>query len=191
MNNDQLWKLLDSIQGQIRAFDTKAQVALGLDSLLAGLLGNEISKGLELSLWHFGVSAISLSVLVGLSLIFLSLSAFFAVMTVIPLLHLKQPKSHFFFCHLVELYGRKFDHAAKSLIALNSQQMAHELATQIQANAVICDSKSTRSRRALRLMTLSLVFYLFSIAPLGVLARQHATKTVAVPATSCAPAGPG
>ena len=47
MNIDQLWKLLDSVQAQIRTFDTKAQIALGIDSLLAGLLGAELAKGFE------------------------------------------------------------------------------------------------------------------------------------------------
>lgn len=44
MDEEQLWKLLDSLHGHIRAFDTEAKVALGLDSLLAALIGTEIAK---------------------------------------------------------------------------------------------------------------------------------------------------
>ncbi len=186
MDNEQLWKLLDSIQGHIRTFDTKAQVALGLNGFLAGLLGNQVSRGLELSSWHFDGAMISFCVLAGCSIVALLGSALYAIRTVLPRLHLSQPKSHFFFCHLVELYGHKFDHAAKSLIALRGDQISYEIATQVQTNAIICDAKSARSRKALLLMTLSLAFYLFSFAPLSAIAHRQASGTGPASTSPCA-----
>jgi hypothetical protein len=162
MTNDQLWKLLDSIQAQIRAFDTKAQVALGIDSILAGLLGTEIVKGLELANWRFDYVLASFLAIATLSVVSLLASALFGIFTVVPRLHLNQPKSHFFFCHLVEIHGRKFEAAAKSLIALGPEEVAHQLATQAQTIAIICDVKATRSLHALRLMTISLILYVHS-----------------------------
>lgn len=181
MNQEQLWKLLESLQGHIRAFDTKAQVALGLDSLLAGLIGAEIAKSVELSSWHLDGSVAWLCLLAGCSVAMLLSSVVFSIRTTLPRLHLKQPKSHFFFCHLVELYGRKFHEAAKSLIALPDDQISQELATQVQANAVICEAKSNSCRAALHLMVLSLVFYLLSFIPFGALAYRQSSKVAVVP----------
>jgi hypothetical protein len=152
MDEGQLWKLLDSLQAQIRAFDTKAQVALGLDSLMAGLMGTEIVRAVDLSSWHIDGSTAWFCAFAGSSVISLLVSVVFAIRTALPRLHLKQLRSHFFFCHLVELYGRRFGEAAKSLIALSDKQMVQELATQVQANAIICDAKSSGSRAALRMI---------------------------------------
>lgn len=176
MTNDQLWKLLDSIQAQIRTFDTKAQVALGIDSLLAGLLGTEIAKGLELANWRFDYISSMFLAVAALSAIGLLTSALFAIFTVVPRLHLNQPKSHLFFCHLVEMYERRFGAAAKSLSALDENEIAHQLATQVQANAVICDVKATRSLFALRFMTISLILYVVTFVPFGMLAYRSGTE---------------
>lgn len=190
MDKEQLWRLLDSLQAHIRAFDTKAQVALGLDSLLAGFIGAEIARGVELSSWHIDGSMAWLCAFAGCSVISLLGSMVFAIRTALPRLHLKQPKSHFFFCHLVELYGRRFGEAAKSLIALSDDQIAQELATQVQANAIICDAKSRGSQAALRLMMLSLVFYLMSFVPFGALAYRQSGMAIGVPAPALDGAAP-
>jgi hypothetical protein len=183
MDVEQLWKLLDSVQGHIRAFDTKAQVALGLDSLLAGLIGAEIAKGVELSSWNFDGSTMWLGIFTAFSIMSLLGSVLFAIRTALPRLHLKQPTSHFFFCHLVELYGRRYGQAAKCLVALSEDQIVQELAMQVQVNAVICDAKSRRCVAALRLMMLSLVFYLISFLPFGALAHRQLSKAAVVPIT--------
>ncbi len=182
MTNDQLWKLLDSIQVQIRAFDAKAQVALGIDSLLAGLLGTEIARALELANWRFGYVLSGFLVISALSVISLLASALFGILTVVPRLRLNQPKSHFFFCHLVEDHGRKFEAAAKSLIALDQEAVAHQLATQVQTVAIICDVKANRALRALRLMTISLILYVITFGPFGVVAYRSGSENAPVAA---------
>jgi hypothetical protein len=174
MTTEQLSKLLDSIQGHIRAFDTKAQIALGLDGLLAGLVGTELTKGLELAHWHFDWALIALLVISTLSLGAVAMSVFYSILTVIPRLHLKQPRSHFFFCHLAEMYGINYHSAAKSLLAINEEQIRHELATQIQTNAVIGNVKAARSNRALQLMTAALMFYIVTIAPFALISFRAA-----------------
>jgi len=191
MTNDQIWKLLDSIQAQIRAFDAKAQVALGIDSILAGLLGTEIVRGLELANWRFDYILASFLAIAALSVVSLLASALFGIFTVVPRLHLDQPKSHFFFCHLVEIHGRKFEAAAKSLIALDQEEVARQLATQAQTIAVICDVKATRSLRALRLMTISLILYVITFGPFGVVAYRSGTRSApaAAPCVQQSPTG--
>jgi hypothetical protein len=192
MNIDQLWKLLDSIQAQIRTFDTKAQVSLGLDSLLAGLLGAQLAKGFEFAKWHFGYILAGLLAISLLSIGSLLASALFAIFTIVPRLHLDQPKSHFFFCHLVELYGRRFHAAENSLIALNDEQMLHQLASQIQTTAIICDVKASRSLRSFQFMAASLILYVITFWPFSTLAYQAETtpKGVSIPCAQQAPPSP-
>lgn len=183
MNTDQLSKLLESIQAHIRVFDTKAQIALGLDSLLVGFVGAELAKGCELASWNFHGSLITLLVTAALSLTGAVLSALFAIVTIVPRLELKQPKSHFFFCHLVEMYGRDYQRAATALIELGEDQIQHQLATQIQTNAVIAEAKAARSSRALYLMTAGLSLYITSLVPFCLIA-YHSYQSAA-PTTHC------
>lgn len=190
MERDQLWKLLDSIQGHIRAFDSKAQVALGLDSLLTGLLTAEIAKAAEFSAWHFGWWIGILGVLAATSVACLLVSVIYSIRTVLPRLHLNQPKSHIFFCHLVDLYSQDFGSAVQGLTGLTDHQFAHELASQVQANAIICDAKARRSRRALCYMSISLALYLTSVIPLAALAYHHnaaSNPAAKVPVTAVQP----
>jgi hypothetical protein len=48
MDADKLWKLLDSVQTQIRVFDTKAQIVIAVNGVLAGFFGSQTSKMAEL-----------------------------------------------------------------------------------------------------------------------------------------------
>jgi hypothetical protein len=175
MNAEQLSKLLESTQGHIRAFDSKAQIALGLDSLLAGFVGAELAKGFEFASWHFSGWLVTLLVISILSLAAAIGSAFFAIFTIVPRLHLQQPKSHFFFCHLVEMYGRNYHAAANSLIALNEDQVLHQLASQVHTNAIIGDAKASRSCRALYLMLTALILYIMALIPFCVIAYRSNT----------------
>jgi hypothetical protein len=181
MNADQLSKLLESIQGHIRVFDTKAQIALGLDSLLVGFVGAELAKGCELAAWNFHGKLIALIVCSALSLIAATLSALFAIVTIVPRLELKQPKSHFFFCHLVEMYARDYKRAANGLMELSDDQVRLQVATQIQTNAVIGEAKAARSSRALYLMTAALSLYIISLVPFCLIAyaSDHAPAQTA------------
>jgi hypothetical protein len=174
VQNSDLAKLLDTIQGQIKTFDTKAQIALGVDGLLAGLLGNQLIKATEYGAsgmkYRFGI-ALVISIV---SFICIAYSLFYALGTVHPQLHLKQPKSHFFFSHLVELYGRNFDGAALALVTLNDDDVALQLGTQVQTNAIICDVKARRCRKALIGSGAALLGYLISMYPFASMAYEAA-----------------
>jgi hypothetical protein len=172
MEQEQLWKLLDSIQSQIRSFDTKAQVALGIDGFLAGLLGTQIVKTTEYAAAGMHIRfyiALSFSVI---SPVAVAYSFFWGLRTIHPQLHLKQPKSHFFFCHLVELYARNYNRAAEGLKTLSGEVVIHEIGTQIMANSVICDVKATRCRRALLFSGVALAFYLVTLLPVSSMASE-------------------
>ena len=177
MNQEQLWNLLEATKSQIRSFDSKAQVALGINSFLAGLLGSQLIKSTEYAaegmLIRFWITFIFSVVALGL----VAYSFFWSLRTVHPQLRLSQPKSHFFFCHLVERYGRDFYAAANALESLDEKTASHEIATQIATNSVICDAKATRCRRALFSSGFALVLYLLTLLPFGSMAYEANHKT--------------
>jgi hypothetical protein len=183
MEQEQLWKLLEAIQSQIRSFDTKAQVALGIDGLLAGLLGTQIVKSTE-----FGAAGMHIRFCIALFLSVISLTSiaysfFWGLRTVHPQLHLRQPKSHFFFCHLVELYGHNYNKAAEALKALSGDAVEQEIGTQVMAISVICDVKAKRCRRALSYSGVALAFYLATLLPFSSMAYE-ANRNVLIHTTS-------
>jgi len=103
MDADKLWKLLDSVQAQIRVFDTKAQIVIAIDGVLAGFFGTQIAKMAEAigqqhgSTWHVLLGVFDVA-----SLILLVSSLLLAVNTVHPRLHLDQPNSRLFFAHIAQ-----------------------------------------------------------------------------------------
>lgn len=174
MQNSDLLKLLDNIQGQIKTFDSKAQIALGIDSLLAGLIGTQLIKAVEFGASGMLIRFSIVALISALSITSLAVSFIFAIRTVHPQLHLCQPASHFFFCHLVDLYGRDFSKSATELINLSEGDMAIQLGTQIQTNAIICDVKASRCRKALLASGIALGGYLLMIYPFASMAYEAA-----------------
>jgi hypothetical protein len=165
MTTDQLWKLLEATQAQIRAFDTKAQIVLGIDSVLAGFLGSQLLKAAEFSVKVEGKSITLLWILSISALATTLISLAFAAFTIHPMLKLDQPQSHLFFSHLVELYGRNFNKASEELQDHGEEALRKDLGTQIQTTAVICDIKAARFRKSITLMACSLALYSITLVP--------------------------
>jgi hypothetical protein len=95
----------------------------------------------------------------------LAISFYWGIKCVHPQLHLAQPKSHFFFCHLVEMYGHDFQKSANAVMSLDDDTARLEVGTQIHTNAIICDAKGKRSSRAIVFGSLALAAYLLTIIP--------------------------
>lgn len=173
MDRDAIWKLLGDVQAQIRVFDTKAQVALGIDGVLAGFLGAQLLK-----VAGDGAKAPMIPVVLalGLSLVsFTSMATSFALAlrAVNPTLELKQPRSHFFFAHIAEKHGLDFNSAARDLIYLSEGKVVEELGTQVAVNSVIGTYKAQRCQRALIATAVALAFYLLSLIPLSIAAYEN------------------
>lgn len=169
MSTDQLFRLLDAMQLQVRAFDTKAQVIIALDTLLAGLLSQALSSGLEVSRWVLSPALIIFLALAVVSALILIISTYCAIHTLVPRLHLHQPDSRVFFCTLVKLHGRNYKAAARDLVSINEYELRTEIGTQIQTLAVIADKKANRSRSAIILMGWALAAYLVACIPLALI----------------------
>jgi hypothetical protein len=181
MDRETIWKLLGDVQVQIRTFDTKAQVALGIDGVLAGFLGSQLIRVAE-----DGARALTMpfTVALGLSLVsFASMATSFALAlgVIIPRLELNQPHSHFFFAHIAEKHGIAFDLAAKDLINLTDERVLHELGTQVAVNSLICQIKAKRCRKSLKATAFALAFYLFSLIPLSISTYEKERSTPSIP----------
>ncbi len=161
MDTDKLWKLLDSVQAQIRVFDAKAQIVIAIDGILAGFFGTQTAKMAELigqqpgSIWSiplvaFGVVCVALLVS----------SLLLAVNTVYPRLHLDQPNSRLFFAHISQEFKRDYSLAGKTLTSLTPEELGADLANQILANSIICCTKAKRLKHALYAMSAAVIVWI-------------------------------
>jgi hypothetical protein len=176
MERDAIWRLLDDVQGQIRLFDTKAQVALGIDGILAGFLGTQLLK--VAGDWASEPLTPLVVALVLLTLCFgcLIVSFMYALRTINPQLELDQPRSHFFFGHIAERHGRDFDSAARDLRFATEEKIVHDLATQVSVNSFICDTKARRCKKALLATGIAIAFYLVTLIPLSIAAFEDGVE---------------
>lgn len=163
MTFDQMALFLESMKGQIRAFDTKAQVLLGVNGLLFGFITAEGAKAAEYGAAGLRVRFIFVCIALALAFGTSCISTFYALFVINPQLHLNQPPSKLFFCHLAADYGRDYKRAATDLASLGEQEGCLDLGGQIQVNALICDVKSTRCLRGMRWAGLALLAYCISV----------------------------
>lgn len=210
MDVDKLWKVLDSVQAQIRVFDAKAQIVIAIDGVLAGFFGSQTVKIAELLALQPS-SAISwpLMLIGATCLVALASSVMFAVFTVHPRLHLNQPHSRLFFAHLYNEFGRDYAKARQALTSVSDEDLSADLANQILATSAICSKKSQRFKYGLFtmggavLLWIATLFFQF-VAEHRITAVNHAiasadanlqrvatqTPTPAATLTPALPAGP-
>lgn len=165
MTYERLWGLLDSIQTQIRAFDTKAQVAIGVNSVLIGFVSAEVAKAAEYGSTGMFYRFLFTCIFAAASLCVSLIAIGFSIYVVHPQIELQQPRSHFFFCHIVEKYGRDFDRAIQAIQGISAEEELREIASQVVSNSIVCDLKGKRCRPALVLTGCALALYALSIAP--------------------------
>jgi Family of unknown function (DUF5706) len=150
MDVDRLWKVLDSVQAQIRVFDAKAQIVIAIDGVLAGFFGSQTVKIAELlALQPFSVISWSLMLIGAACLVALASSMMFAVFTVHPRLHLNQPPSRIFFAHLYEEFGRDYAKARDALTSVSDEHLSADIANQVLATSIICSTKAHRFKYGL------------------------------------------
>lgn len=181
MNFERLWSLLEAIQTQIRAFDAKAQVAIGVNGVLVGFATAEIVKAAEYGASGMLYRLLFTYIFAGASLCASLIAIGFGIFVVHPQIELKQPRSHFFYCHLVQGYGRDFDKAVQALKCLSAEDELDEVASQVAVNSVVCDVKGRRCKPALFLTGFALALYAFSVVPYSSMALVHSFASVTGP----------
>ncbi len=156
MKIERLAGVLQGVQDQIRFCDTKAQVILGLNGILAGFLATRAS---ELASTIAGESrhviAVGLFLSVALYLVFLVSSFAFGVRVVLPRLDVSQPDSCVFFSHIAAQHKNNYEKIAKELPGLSDEDLAADMAKQILANSHVCVRKHQSLRNSWVLTTLS------------------------------------
>lgn len=161
MDADKLWKVLDSVQAQVRVFDTKAQIVIAIDGVLAGFFGTQTAKMAELIGQQPGSTLyILLGVFDALCLVLLLCSLLLAVNTVHPRLHLDQPNSRLFFAHISQEFKRDYSRAGAVLTSLTMEELGADLSSQILVNSIICCTKAKRFKHALYAMSAAVVIWI-------------------------------
>ena len=163
MTFDQMALFLETLKGQIRAFDAKAQLLLGVNGLLFGFITAEGAKAAEYGATGLHLRSVCVCIALVLAFCTSCISTFYALFVINPQLHLNQPTSRFFFCHLARDFGRDYQRAAETLRSLGDDDGSLDLGTQIQVNALICDVKATRCRRGMGWAGLALLMYAVSV----------------------------
>ena len=165
MRFEQFWDALEAVQGHIRAFDTKAQIAIGLNAAIIGLLIAELSKASDSYVTGFGWRLGFTLALAFLSLCFSLVAIILGVRVVHPQLNLNQPYSRFFFCHLADRHRRDFAGATQELLATTEDESMDEVASQIAVNSFVCNVKAKRCKPVLLFTTMAFGLYAASIIP--------------------------
>ena len=163
MTYEQLTTLSAATKEQIRAFDNKAQVLLGVNGVLVGFITAEVTKAAEYGATGLPKRMIAICILLGAAFLASCASMALALFVVHPQLHLAQPTSKVFFCHLARDYGRDYTRASHDLVEMQEPEAAFDVGAQIQANAIICDVKSTRCRLGMWATGLALATYALSL----------------------------
>jgi hypothetical protein len=183
VNFERSWDLLESVQGHIRAFDVKAQVAIGVNGVLIGFLISEFTKTAELAALGFKWRLAGVFVATGLSILCSLAAIVLGVRVVHPQLRMNQPRSRMFFCHIAEEFGKNFVRAGESLAALSDEESLKDVQNQIAVNAYVCNIKAKRCKPTLALTALAFCFYAISILPFGsmvVAASRAASQSLTV-----------
>lgn len=172
--------MLDSVQAQIRVFDTKAQIVIAIDGVLAGFFGTQTAKMAELVGQRPGSTWSILLVVFGAGCIALLLSSLLlAVSTVHPRLHLDQPNSRLFFAHIFQEFNRDYSRTGEVLTSLTVEELNADLASQILVNSIICCTKAKRFKHALYAMSAAVIIWTFVLAMQ--FARQEEVVTGVAP----------
>ena len=164
MTGDRIWKILDGIQGQIRAFDTKAQITIGIDGVMAGFLAGQVMKVGDL--WQRSTTPLAIYFCLGIqvaALFSIIVSIAFAVLTIHPRLKLRQPRSRTFFAHVAQEFEDDYALAAEAYTQMADEALDKQVATQILANSRICSRKAYLFKFALFFTAVSVLLWVSSL----------------------------
>jgi hypothetical protein len=165
MTADQLWKILDAIQMQIRAYDTKAQIVIGVTGALAGFLATQAGNMTigAVSTWP-QTKSLLLFAFGGTCLALLAVSLAYATCTVYPRLRLNQPSSRLFFHHIENASGSNYTKGREMFTKGTPEEFDDDICNQIIANSIVCCKKAARFHVAITTMALAMACWFITIA---------------------------
>ena len=148
-----------SFDEQINLADTKAQLIIAADTLLAASTAFFLKKDVYLTFFEQGTSLLNRFAAIVSFLLFISLviSLFFALLTARPILILpEQRRSLFYFGHIAGLSEKRF---TSEFLSQTSTEIKESMLAQAYAKAVIATRKFGRVRRSMDFLILALFLW--------------------------------
>ncbi len=152
-------QLFEHMQGLINFADTKAQLTLAADALLAATI-TTMSQQVMVNLLNS--NALPLARIAGLlgvlMFVALLLSIYFSLVVARPVLHVSGAKNHslFYFGHIVQYSEKEF---IEAFMSLTDEEAQAALLTQIYARSKIVWRKFTAIRHSLDFLVVTLVLW--------------------------------
>lgn len=169
MKVERLVQILDAVQSQIRFFDTKAQLVLGIDGILAGFLGvNTETIASAISDKSPSWVSIGLDIFFAAYLIALVLSLLWGFKTVYPRTDVKQPESRIFFIHVARHYKENYKQAVEDLTGMSDEHLSDDIAKQVLANSRVGLDKYESLKKAVFWMGISVFCWVWILTLLFV-----------------------
>jgi hypothetical protein len=150
--------LFEHIEGQINRSDTKAQLIMAADAILAAIIISS-EKGMTASLLDANSPIMNrLAAVLFISMFFaLLLSIYYALLVTKPKLRLpKQRQTLFYFGHIAQCDEDEF---IGKFLSLPSDEIIVSILTQVYAKAQVATDKFTEIRRSLNFLITSLILW--------------------------------
>jgi len=172
MKVERLLQILDGIQSQIRFLDTKAQIVLGIDGVMAGFLGLH-TKTIASAVFDRWLSwpSIGLEIFYAAYLIAVVLSLYWVFKTVYPRTDVNQPKSRIFFIHIAENYQEDYKRVSTELVDMSDEELSDDTSKQILANSRVGLEKYESLKKAVVWMAISVFCWISILTLLFVAAK--------------------
>lgn len=154
MTIDRLFRILEGVHSHIRAFDTKAQIVMAGNGVLAAaysvIAPRYVKVLITQSQWGPRNTLVLLMAGVGLTVFLVSVIA--AFLTLSPRTELKQPHSMLFFGHLARQYGTDYERCFGEISSASEGELRRDVVNQILVNSNICDKKCSHAGLALQFL---------------------------------------
>jgi hypothetical protein len=156
------WQMFDHLASQIQNADTKASLILGVNAILIGMLAALAAERISMvSDYSHNTPALLSALLLGVALLLLGASVYFALMVTRPAMKRARDGGLFYFSTIQSLSHDEF---IERFEAMSPQQVRRDLLSQVYTLAGITRRKFQRSAVSLNLLLASL--YLWGLAEL-------------------------
>lgn len=162
-NVEHLFKVLNSIQEQIRFADAKAGFVMGLNTVMFGFVSTTCKtwkSGLNSAAAHD--AACMMAFLFAVYLICSLLAVAMLLTTINPDLG-NAPRSKIFFNHVAEDFKREYDRFSAAVESADDAAWADDLSSQILETANIAKQKHAKVKEALCLTAVAVFFWIFTL----------------------------
>ena len=162
-NAEHLFKVLNSIQEQIRFADAKAGFVMGLNTVMFGFVSTTCKtwkSGVNSNSAHDAACMMALLFLVYLTC---SLIAVGILLTTINPDLGDAPRSKIFFNHIAKDFKRDYARYSAAMASSEDSDWTHDLSSQILETANIANQKHTKVKEALCMTAVAVFFWIFTL----------------------------